>query len=157
MLTHINQKKQPSMVDVGDKEVTNRFAKACSIVRLPKNILELKERDEIFTKKGPVFQTAIISGTMAAKKTGELIPFCHSLALEACAIDITLEQDNKVVIFCTVRTQHKTGVEMEALVGATCAALTIYDMCKSLSHEIVIEETRLIEKRGGKSGDFQAP
>lgn len=156
MLSHVDKKNRPAMVDVSAKEITSRVATACSVVRLPKKVLEQVNKDEIFTKKGPVFQTAIIAGTMAAKKTSELIPFCHPIGLEACAIDIVINADQKVVISCTVRTQHKTGVEMEALVGASTAALTVYDMCKALSHEIVIEETKLLEKKGGKSGDYRA-
>jgi cyclic pyranopterin phosphate synthase len=97
-----------------------------------------------------VFQTAIIAGTMAAKRTHELIPFCHPLGIENCKLAIEMEGDDAVVR-CTVSVHHKTGVEMEALTGASIAALTIYDMCKALSHDIVIAETRLVEKRGGKS------
>ena len=102
------------------------------------------------TAKGPVFHTAIIAGTMAAKRTHELIPFCHPLGVEKCTLTIEMDGDD-AVIQCTASVHHKTGVEMEALTGASVAALTIYDMCKALSHDIVIAETRLIEKRGGKS------
>jgi cyclic pyranopterin phosphate synthase len=108
-------------------------------------------RDQQFnTSKGPVFQTAIIAGTMAAKRTHELIPFCHPLGIESCKLAIDMEGD-EAVVRCTVSVHHKTGVEMEALTGASIAALTIYDMCKALSHDIVIAQTRLVEKRGGKS------
>jgi cyclic pyranopterin phosphate synthase len=102
-----------------------------------------------------VFQTAIIAGTMGAKRTSELIPFCHPIGLDACRIEITLDPDGDVLIDCSTRVEHRTGVEMEALTGASIAALTIYDMCKALSHEIVIAEIRLITKTGGKS-DFSA-
>ena len=105
---------------------------------------------EFYSKKGPVFQTAIIAGTMAAKKTSELIPFCHPLAIEKCQVAISLTDTHDVCIDCTVQVTGKTGVEMEALTGATVAALTIYDMCKALSHDIVIKETQLMEKSGGK-------
>jgi cyclic pyranopterin phosphate synthase len=101
------------------------------------------------TAKGPVFQTAIIAGVMAAKRTHELIPFCHPLGLERCDVSIDMQGD-EAVVRCTVSVHHKTGVEMEALIGASIAALTIYDMCKALSHAIVIAETRLVEKHGGK-------
>jgi cyclic pyranopterin phosphate synthase len=101
-----------------------------------------------------VFQTAIIAGTMAVKKTSELIPFCHPLPIEKCKITIAADEQQRVVIDCTVRVHHKTGVEMEALTGASVAALAIYDMCKGLSHDIVIESTQLIEKTGGKR-DFK--
>ena len=97
-----------------------------------------------------MFHTAIIAGTMAAKRTHELIPFCHPLGIESCKLAIDMDGDDAIVR-CTVSVHHKTGVEMEALTGASVAALTIYDMCKALSHDIVIAETRLVEKRGGKS------
>jgi len=141
------------MVDVGDKTATDREARAQAIVRMPPPVIAAIDGDEIETKKGPVFATAIIAGVMAAKKTHELIPFCHPLGLENCkiTIDIAAEQ---AIINCTCRVHHKTGVEMEALTGASVAALTIYDMCKALSHDIVIGETRLMAKSGGKQ-DFQ--
>jgi len=137
------------MVDVGDKVATDREAHARTIVRLPEAVVAALDGDEIATKKGPVFATAIIAGVMAAKKTHELIPFCHPLGLENCKI--TIEADGgQAIIDCTCRVHHKTGVEMEALTGATVAALTIYDMCKAMSHDIVISETRLMAKTGGK-------
>lgn len=142
------------MVDVGEKKVTRRVAKARSIVVVSEEILRLLNDNEIKSKKGPVFQTAIIAGVMAAKRTGELIPFCHPLGLENCQIDILVNEKNEIEINCTASLTGKTGIEMEALTGASIAALTIYDMCKAMSHEIVIKETRLIEKRGGKS-DFK--
>jgi cyclic pyranopterin monophosphate synthase len=100
--------------------------------------------------KGPVFDTAIVAGVMGAKRTHELIPFCHPLGIENCQIAIEL-LDDCAVIRCTVTVHHKTGVEMEALTGASIAALTVYDMCKALSHDIVIGDTRLVSKQGGKS------
>ncbi len=154
MLTHLDAKNQPTMVDVSDKPVTKRIAKARAIVILPEAILALFDGREINSKKGAVFQTAIIAGVMAAKKTGELIPFCHPIGLEDCKITIELNAQREVVIECRTAVQHKTGVEMEALTGATAAALTVYDMCKALSHDIVIKEIRLLEKSGGKS-DFK--
>jgi len=153
-LTHIDEHNRPTMVDVGDKAVTRRTARAQTRVRLPAAVRDAVDGDEIVGRKGPVFATAIIAGVMAAKRTHELIPFCHPLGLEKCTIDIRLEGGD-AVIECTCRVEHKTGVEMEALTGASVAALTIYDMCKALSHDIVIAETRLVEKTGGKS-DFRA-
>ena len=142
------------MVDVGDKQVTQREARAQSRVRLPREVLaELDDGKDIDTKKGPVFATAIIAGVMAAKKTHDLIPFCHPLGLENCKIEIGVE-GNEAVIDCRCKVHHKTGVEMEALTGASVAALTVYDMLKAVSHDIVIAETRLIAKSGGKE-DFQ--
>lgn len=152
--THINSSGNPSMVDVSEKAITKRVAKARSIVILDDIILEKLQNEEIHTKKGPVFQTAIIAGVMAAKKTGDLIPLCHPIGLENCQIEIAINQQKEVEIICTASLTSKTGVEMEALVGASLAALTIYDMCKAFSHNIVIKETRLIEKTGGKR-DFK--
>ncbi len=142
------------MVDVGDKEVTTRTAIACCKVELPEEIQQFVQDGEIKTLKGPVFQTAIIAGVQAAKRTSELIPLCHNLFLSKVKIDITLVESSTVEILCEAKTKGKTGVEMEALTGASVAALTIYDMCKALSHNIIIKETRLIKKTGGKS-DFE--
>jgi cyclic pyranopterin phosphate synthase len=139
------------MVDVSGKSVTLRTAHARAYVLLPDSVAELFSGADLQSKKGPVFQTAIIAGITASKKTYELIPMCHPIGLEDCTVDIKLNDDNRVQIDCFTKVSHKTGVEMEALVGATTAALTVYDMCKGVSHDIVIEETRLIEKRGGKS------
>ena len=141
------------MVDVGGKTVTRRMARARSVVALGPDIMRHLSGNDIATKKGPVFQTAIIAGTMAAKRTDDLIPLCHSLGLDNCQISITTV-DTDAIIDCLVSTEGKTGVEMEALVGASVAALTIYDMCKALSHDIVIRETKLMEKTGGKR-DFK--
>lgn len=149
--THLDAAGNPSMVDVGAKPVTRRTAIARSIVVLDDEILQHFEKDEIHTKKGPVFQTAIIAGVMAAKRTGELIPLCHPLGLENCQIRIFMNEKREVVVECMASLTGKTGVEMEALTGASVAALTIYDMCKAFSHNIVIRETMLIEKTGGKN------
>src|SRR5882672_7498380 len=151
--SHIDQKGMPAMVNVGEKKISQRSATARSIVILPKEVLDKMEDSDIQTKKGSVFQTAIIAGIMAAKKTGELIPLCHPLGLENCAINIQLQNENELVIECGASITAKTGVEMEALVGASIAALTVYDMCKALSHDIVIRETKLLQKTGGKN-DF---
>ena len=142
------------MVDVSDKGVSHRIAIAQSMVILAPEILEQFQKDEIHTKKGPVFQTAILAGIMASKKTSELIPLCHPLGLDSCTVTIELNDSQEVEIICTVKTSGKTGVEMEALTGASIAALTIYDMCKGFSHHILIKETRLLEKTGGKN-DFK--
>ncbi len=156
MLTHVNDEGRPGMVGVGEKAVTLRVARARSVVRLPLSAAEHFRGGELYMKKGPVFQTAIVAGTMAAKRTWDLIPFCHPVALEACRISIDLSRDGRVTIDCEVSVHHRTGVEMEALTGASVAALTVYDMCKALSHEIAIEETMLLEKRGGAS-DYRRP
>jgi len=138
------------VVDVSKKAVTLRTATARSTITVPDAVMAALADGEIQTKKGPVFQTAIIAGTMAAKQTSNLIPLCHPLPLEGCRIAIHTESTNDIVIECSVKVHHKTGVEMEALTGASVAALTIYDMCKAFSHDMVIKETRLIEKHGGK-------
>jgi cyclic pyranopterin phosphate synthase len=141
------------MVDVSKKAISEREAHARSVVELPDDVLSQVAGDEIATKKGPVFATAIIAGVMAAKKTHELIPFCHPLGLDSCKVSIELD-GSRAIIDCRCKVTHKTGVEMEALTGASIAALTIYDMLKALSHDIVISETRLMAKSGGKR-DFQ--
>jgi len=150
--THIDASGNPQMVDVSNKKVTKRIARAQAVVFLGKEILSQMKGDELITKKGPVFQTAIIAGVMAAKKTHELIPFCHPISLEDCKVRISVKK-NKAVIDTEAAITSKTGVEMEALTAASVAALTVYDMCKALSHEIVIGDIKLMEKRGGKK-DF---
>ena len=154
MLTHLDNNNNPSMVDVSEKQVTHRTATAQSIVVLPNEVLQHLADGELQSKKGSVFQTAIIAGIMAAKKTGDLIPLCHPLGMDNCKVTIALSEINEVVIECTASINAKTGIEMEALVGASIAALTVYDMCKAMSHDIVIKETRLIAKTGGKR-DFK--
>ncbi|RXM53172.1 MULTISPECIES: cyclic pyranopterin monophosphate synthase MoaC [unclassified Chryseobacterium] len=152
--THLNKNGQPAIVDVGGKSVTKRKAVAQAIISLPENVLEALQQDDFKTKKGSVFQIAIIAGIMGAKKTSELIPLCHPIGLDNCNLQIELNEQNDIVIECTASIEAKTGVEMEALTGASVAALTVYDMCKALSHDIVIKEIKLIEKSGGKN-DFK--
>jgi len=154
-LSHIDSDNRPTMVDVSDKQPTARQAHARARVVFPDEVASRFSDGDIATSKGPVFATAIIAGVMAAKKTHELIPFCHPLGLTHCDVTIELDEDKRAVIDCRCRVTHRTGVEMEALTGATVAALTVYDMCKALSHDIVIQDARLIRKSGGKS-DFQA-
>ncbi len=142
------------MVDVGAKAVTRRTARAEARVWLPAEVRERFAEGDIRGPKGPVFHTAIVAGVMAAKKTDALIPLCHSLPLDDCKIAIVLDGE-EARIECAVATSHKTGVEMEALTGASVAALTLYDMCKALSHGIEIRSVRLLEKTGGKR-DYKA-
>lgn len=149
-LSHVNSKGDPTMVDVSQKKETMRTAVAESKVHLGKEIIALLKDDELYTKKGPVFQTAIIAGTQGAKKTAELIPFCHPVGLDDCKISIHIDGDI-AVITCATKVTAKTGIEMEAITGASVAAITIYDMCKAMSKEIEIVNTRLIEKTGGKT------
>ncbi len=148
-LSHVDKENRPTMVDVSDKLMSDREAHAQSVLVLPDDVLQQVSDDEIQTSKGPVFATAIIAGVMAAKKTHELIPFCHPIGLDSCKVTIVL-RGNKAVIDCHCKVTHKTGVEMEALTGASVAALTVYDMLKALSHDIIISETRLMAKSGGK-------
>jgi cyclic pyranopterin phosphate synthase len=154
--SHVDAQNRPTMVDVGDKSVSKRSATAESRVVFPAAVAAALREQGFNTAKGPVFQTAIIAGVMAAKKTHELIPFCHPLPIESCTIEVELQGD-AAVIRCTVSVHHKTGVEMEALTGASVAALTIYDMCKALSHAIEIGPTCLLAKSGGRSGEYLKP
>lgn len=150
MLTHIDQKNQPTMVDVSEKQYSIRMAEAMTQVQLPNTMKGLVKDGELVLKKGPVFQTAIVAGTMAVKKTHEVIPFCHQIPIESCKFDVTIDDSLLITITCRVKTNSKTGVEMEALHGSMTAALVIYDMCKAMSHDIVIKETKLVAKTGGK-------
>lgn len=151
--THLTNSGNPTMVDVGEKAITQRIAVAQTIVKLPAEVMQHLTDNDIQTKKGAVFQTAILAGIMGAKKTSDLIPLCHPLPLTKVNIDIKVEDDD-VVIHCLAKTKGQTGVEMEALTGASVAALTIYDMCKGFSQDIVIESTKLMRKEGGKT-DFK--
>jgi cyclic pyranopterin monophosphate synthase len=148
-LSHVDPSGRPRMVDVGAKRVTSRVATAEARVRFPRDVAATLRRNDLRSAKGSIVDTAIIAGTMAVKRTHELIPFCHPLIIEKCDFAIDFDGD-ALTIHCTVAVTHKTGVEMEALTGASVAALTIYDMCKALSHEIVIGDVRLVEKAGGK-------
>ena len=149
--THINKYNNPKMVDVSDKQTTKRTATAKATLFLGKEILSHFTNDELITKKGPVFQTAIIAGIQGVKKTSELIPMCHPLLINGVDVDIKIADSETIEVFCKVTIEGKTGVEMEALTGVNITCLTIYDMCKSISQEIVIKEVRLLEKTGGKS------
>ncbi len=157
MFSHLDAQNRPSMVNVGDKAVTKRLAHAVAIVTLPDQLAALLRDGEIATKKGPIFQTAILAGVMGAKKTSELIPLCHPLALDDLQVEIIPDLTRgEIAIHCRAQTHAKTGVEMEAMTGATVAALTFYDMAKAVTHGIVIKNVRLLEKTGGKN-DYRAP
>jgi cyclic pyranopterin monophosphate synthase len=148
--SHLDADQRPAMVDVSGKTATKRTATAESRVQFPPAVAAALRANGMQSAKGPVFDTAIVAGVMGAKRTHELIPFCHPLGIENCRLTIELVGDC-ALIRCTVTVHHKTGVEMEALTGASIAALTVYDMCKALSHEIVISDTRLVAKEGGKT------
>ncbi|MBT3666043.1 MAG: cyclic pyranopterin monophosphate synthase MoaC [Opitutae bacterium] len=152
--THLDENSSPQMVDVGSKESTERRALARTIVEFPQEVAEELDCVGMRSSKGSIYDVAIIAGTQAAKKTADLIPLCHFIPLDSVKIKLSREGDRRILVECRVKATHKTGVEMEALVGCSVAALTVYDMCKALSHEIVIGETKLIEKTGGKSKYF---
>ncbi len=139
------------MVNVGDKKITKRIAIAKAEMFLGKEIISVFNNNDLITKKGPVFQTAIIAGIQAVKKTSELIPMCHPLIINGVEVNIDVLNDTDIEIICKVEIDGKTGVEMEALTGVSTAALTVYDMCKSISQKMVIKEIKLLEKTGGKS------
>jgi len=149
-LTHLDPDGRPAMVDVSAKPVTAREALAMCRVTFPAEIAARLRASGLKSAKGGIVDTAIIAGTMAVKKTHELIPFCHPLPIDGCRFAIDWHDARSLRIECAVRTTHRTGVEMEALTGATIAALTVYDMCKALSHSIAIGPARLLRKRGGK-------
>lgn len=138
------------MVDVSGKPSQAREAVAECRVRFSPAVAAALRGADLRTAKGAVVDTAIIAGTMAAKRTHELIPFCHPLPIDGCRFEVDWSGASTLRIVCAVKTVHRTGVEMEALTGATVAALTVYDMCKALSHAMVLGPARLLAKRGGK-------
>jgi cyclic pyranopterin phosphate synthase len=149
-LTHVDRDGHPTMVDVSGKPATARVARAECLVIFPGEVAAQLREEGLRTKKGAIVDTAIVAGTMAVKRTHELIPFCHPLPVDGCKLTIDWNGERTLRIDCEVKTTHRTGVEMEALTGATVAALTVYDMCKALSHEIVLGPAKLLAKRGGK-------
>ncbi len=149
-LTHVDARGLPAMVDVSAKAPTAREAVAECRVRFPAAVAAQLRASGLRSAKGGVVETAIVAGTMAVKRTHELVPFCHPLPIDGCRFDVAWRGERELRIECAVRTTHRTGVEMEALTGATVAALTVYDMCKALSHAIVLGPAKLLGKRGGK-------
>ena len=153
--THINADGNAHMVDVTEKNVTEREARAEAFIEMAPSTLEMIMSGS--HHKGDVFATARIAGIQAAKKTSDLIPLCHPLMLTKVEVDLEAQPDfNRVRITSLCKLSGKTGVEMEALTAASTAALTIYDMCKAVQKDMIISQVRLLEKRGGKSGHFQA-
>jgi len=153
-LTHTDKEGRARMVDVGDKDVTTRTAVASGFVRMTPATVETIRAHR--TPKGDPLETARLAGIMAAKRTADLIPLCHSLALNHADVQLELRDDG-VAITATARIDGKTGVEMEALTAASVAALTIYDMCKAIDRSMIITDIRLESKTGGRSGDYQRP
>ena len=150
--SHIDENGKAVMVDVGAKEETDRTAIAAGLVSMGSEAIEALKKQDL--KKGDVLGVARVAGIQAAKKTSELIPLCHPLVIDFVSIDFTLHKSN-VVIEAIAKTSGKTGVEMEALTACSVAALTIYDMCKAIDKSITIEEIKLVEKTGCKSGDWK--
>ena len=151
MLTHLDENNQPKMVDVSLKNETLRIAKASGIIRMSEEAF--KAIKENTAKKGPVLQTAVVAAIMGTKKTSELIPMCHPLLISSVKVDIK-ELKNAFKLFVTVKITGKTGVEMEALTGVSVGLLTIYDMIKAIDKAMVIDEIMLLNKSGGKSGEY---
>lgn len=153
-LTHFDENGNAVMVDVSDKPVTHRTALATGSILVGPQIMERVESGTV--AKGDVLGVARVAGIMAVKRTSDLIPMCHPLSVTKCNIDFKLEKEEGVIrTFCTVKTDGKTGVEMEALTGVQVALLTIYDMCKAIDKHMVMTDIHLIEKIGGKSGVFR--
>lgn len=154
MLTHLDSQGRANMVDVTDKAVTSREAVAQARIRmLPQTLRMIVEGEH---PKGDVFAVARIAGIQAAKKTSDLIPLCHPLMLTSVKVELVADDEDGVLITARCKLAGQTGVEMEALTAASVAALTIYDMCKAVDRGMVIEQVRLLEKQGGKSGHFKA-
>ena len=149
MLTHINENGEAVMVDVGGKEITERTARAYARIKMQSETLGALLNADL--KKGDGLSAARIAGIMGAKKTSELIPLCHNIPIDKITVDFEKESDTALGIYVNAKCTYKTGIEMEALTGASVAALTIYDMCKAIDRGMSIEEIKLLEKTGGKS------
>lgn len=149
-LSHLDEAGRPRMVDIGDKKVTRRSAVAEAVLHFPAEVAAELRRQDMRTAKGAIADTAIVGGVMAAKRTHELIPFCHPLPIERCKVALAWRDETSLEVTCEVAATHRTGVEMEALTGASIAALTVYDMCKALSLDIAIDGVRLLSKHGGR-------
>lgn len=153
-LSHFDAKGNAIMVDVSEKEITSRTAVAKGTIQVSAQIMEAVKSGSV--KKGDVLSVARIAGIMAVKNTSNMIPMCHPLMISKCSVDFELDdKKNEIITYCTVKVEGKTGVEMEALTGASVSLLTIYDMCKALDKSMVIKEVHLLEKSGGKSGYYR--
>ncbi len=155
MVSHLDKKNNPIMVDVGGKDITNRTAEAEGEVVF--DIITFKKIEKLKSKKGSIKNVAIVAGIMGAKETSKLIPLCHNIPIDSVKIEITKNvKKNTLIVNSKVKTSSKTGVEIEALTAVAVSCLTIYDMCKYLNKSIKIKNIKLISKKGGKSGNFQA-
>ncbi len=152
-LSHLDKDGIPAMVDVSHKTATSREARASGRIIVGREVIKILATDNFNTKKGSIAQIAIIAGTMAVKNTYNTIPLCHQIPISSCKINVTPGEDT-FFIDCTVKTNSQTGVEMEALHGVSIAALTIYDMCKALTHDMIISDVKLDMKIGGKTDFF---
>jgi cyclic pyranopterin phosphate synthase len=153
-LNHFDENGNAVMVDVSGKEITSRTAVATGEIHVGQTIMEAVSSGSV--KKGDVLGVARVAGIMGVKRTADLIPMCHPLPIQKCSVDFELEQEAGIIrAFCTVKTEGKTGVEMEALTGVQITLLTIYDMCKAIDKHMVMTNIHLLEKTGGKSGDFR--
>ncbi len=154
MLTHLDKNGNATMVDISDKKTTTRTALASGVIHITPEILEAIKKDSI--KKGNVFTVAKIAGINSAKMTEAIIPLCHQIPLDYIDINFDLQEENLIIeVLASVKTSHKTGVEMEALVAVNASLLTIYDMCKGVSKDMQITDIKLLKKTGGKSGDWE--
>ncbi len=150
---HFDENGNAVMVDISEKEITDRVAVATGTIHVSEEIMDAVINKT--AKKGDVLGVARVAGIMAVKKTADLIPMCHTLLLQKCSVEFRLDEEyGEIQVFCTVKTQGKTGVEMEALTGVTVTLLTIYDMCKAIDKGMEIGQVHLVRKSGGKSGDF---
>ena len=155
MVSHLDKKNNPIMVDVGGKEITHRTAEAEGEVVFDK--MTFKKIEKLKSKKGSIKNVAILAGIMGAKETSKLIPLCHNIPIDSVKVEITKNtKKNTLIVNSKVKTSSKTGVEIEALTAVSLSCLTIYDMCKYLNKSIKIKNIKLISKKGGKSGNFQA-
>ena len=155
MVSHLDKKNNPIMVDVGGKNITHRTAEAEGEVVFDK--ITFKKIEKLKSKKGSIKNVAIVAGIMGAKETSKLIPLCHNITIDSVKIEITKNlKKNTLIVNAKVKTSSKTGVEIEALTAVSVSCLTIYDMCKYLNKSIKIKNIKLISKKGGKSGNFQA-
>ena len=156
MLTHLDKNGNATMVDISDKKTTTRTALASGVIHITPDILEAIKKDSI--KKGNVFTVAKIAGINSAKMTEAIIPLCHQIPLDYIDINFDLQEENLIIeVLASVKTSHKTGVEMEALVAVNASLLTVYDMCKGVSKDMQITDIKLLKKTGGKSGDWETP
>jgi cyclic pyranopterin phosphate synthase len=154
MLTHLDKNGNATMVDISDKKTTTRTALASGVIHITQEILEAIKKDSI--KKGNVFTVSKIAGINSAKMTEAIIPLCHQIPLDYIDINFDLQEENLIIeVLASVKTSHKTGVEMEALVAVNASLLTIYDMCKGVSKDMRITDIKLLKKTGGKSGDWE--